>query len=95
MCLLKLKGEDSDKKLIVTNCHMFWHPRFDYVKFAQGLYYLKKVAEFARLHKKEESDKLPIIMAGDFNSMPNSSVLSLFDNTDLNDDNCAYMFPMV
>lgn len=62
---LKIKG--SDKKLAITNTHIFWNPEFEFVKYGQ-------VSKIMMFLINNYSDT-PKIFAGDFNSLPWSNVL--------------------
>ena len=60
-----------------------------------------KIAEFMRRHEDksfldntgELSKTLPMILGGDFNSLPVSSVLSAFMFEDLAAEDCSWKFP--
>lgn len=62
----------SGKQFIVGNCHMHWDPKNDCVKHAQALYFLQKASAIAY--------DLPVILCGDYNSMPNSAAMFLMHN---------------
>ncbi len=63
---------------MVVSSHLYWDPKFDYVKYAQTSYLLKRLSQFKLAHNLPESH--PIIVCGDFNSLPDSSCLSLIYN---------------
>lgn len=79
--------------MVVVNTHLFWNKVFDYVKFGQAYWLLHKIALFLRDHGLSLDDdrdgpghlwrsgsfrtNVPLIMAGDFNSRPSSSVMHL------------------
>ena len=59
----------------MASSHLYWDPKYDYVKYAQTAYLLKKLASF----KAKHSDSDPaMIVCGDFNSDPSTSSISLF-----------------
>jgi len=67
-----LKHKSSNTNIIVGNAHLDHHPQRDVAKFAQAHYLKLELADFCR--DKDAS----LIMAGDFNSLPISPVLSAF-----------------
>ena len=62
---------------------------------------IEKTAEYMRRHEDKSfvnvggglSTTLPLIMGGDLNSLPVSSVLSAFMFEDLEDPECSWKFP--
>ena len=66
---------------MVINGHMHWDKRNDFVKYAQGYNLLKNIGKFV---KKNEVDlnETPIIICGDFNSGPESSLIHLMNGKD-------------
>lgn len=73
----------SRKRFITGNLHLHFNPEKDYIKFAQASYVLERGASFARKHTLDESETLPIIICGDYNSAPISSVMSIFHDEDI------------
>jgi endonuclease/exonuclease/phosphatase (EEP) superfamily protein YafD len=59
---------------MVGNTHFHWEPHVDYVKYGQSYYLLQKLSEYY------SDPNIPLLMLGDFNSIPDSSVLSMFNN---------------
>jgi len=55
------------------------------VKFAQAVFFLEKAAKYLS-ESKGMQESLPFICGGDFNSLPVSSVLSVFYGEDFGDD---------
>ena len=80
LCLFK--HQQSHKTIVVANAHFDHNPNFDEVKFAQAVYLLERSAKYVRTHKGNE-ETLPFICCGDFNSLPISSVLSVFYNENI------------
>ena len=68
-----LQHQQSHKTIVLGNCHLEHEPAKDHVKFAQAVFMLEKSAKYVR-----ENGGVPFICGGDFNSLPNSSVLSAF-----------------
>jgi uncharacterized protein with PIN domain/exonuclease III len=60
----------TNKQLIVSNCHIHWNPSLADVKLAQVCYILQQLAEFQKKH----GERIPLLLAGDFNSFPHSQV---------------------
>lgn len=87
VCLLE--NSTTGSRLIVSNVHMHWDPIFRDVKLVQAAMLveeLEKVSEqFAKFPPKlladnkrgpsySDSSKIPLIICGDFNSIPSSGV---------------------
>lgn len=85
----------SGKYLVVGNTHLFHDPAFDFVKHAQAVYLLKEASGFVAASKLKISlidadfteDSIAFVQAGDFNSLPMSSVMSVFHNEDITSNN--------
>ena len=93
LCLFEHKR--SQKKVVIGNAHFDWSADRDFVKFAQANFLLDKTALFIRRHEEKDSI-LPLVLSGDYNSMPVSSVLSAFYGEDIEDDeNCSWQCPQV
>ena len=60
-------------KVMVCNSHLFWDPKYEYVKLCQMHYLCLKIEK--RL-KKLGSANIPVLIAGDFNSKPGGLVHS-------------------
>jgi mRNA deadenylase 3'-5' endonuclease subunit Ccr4/uncharacterized protein with PIN domain len=65
--LARLEHLNSTKRVVVAVTHLFWNPAYEYVKLCQIHFVAGRVKEFCH-------DNEPIILCGDFNSQPNSSV---------------------
>ncbi|TNV78978.1 hypothetical protein FGO68_gene13172 [Halteria grandinella] len=75
ICLLK--HIETGSHLIVASSHLYWDPKYDYVKYAQTAYLLKRLALFKAKNASIAQDPA-IVVCGDFNSDPSSSSISLF-----------------
>jgi predicted extracellular nuclease len=60
---------------VCTN-HIHWNPARDFVKYGQALNIHFNIAGFLVKNNLDQKD-IPIIITGDFNSRPNSSVINL------------------
>ncbi|ALC41717.1 angel [Drosophila busckii] len=69
--LAKFKLKHAGKEFIVANTHLLFNPRRDDVRCAQLARLLKELCEF------REDTATPIVIMGDFNSMPNSTPIEL------------------
>ena len=95
---------------------MFWNKVFDYVKYAQGYWLLRRISLFLRDHGLsldgldpepfevsgdesflqeklqrsggESERNVPMVICGDFNSRPSSSLIHLMHNKDYLYDKC-------
>ncbi|KAK0604047.1 hypothetical protein LWI29_011520 [Acer saccharum] len=75
MAAFRLRCGPSNHIVIVANTHIFWDPWLSHVKFAQAKYLTQRLVEFKTLvSTKFECAEPSIIVAGDFNSIPNSMV---------------------
>lgn len=74
---------ESRKKFVAGNLHLHFNPEKDFIKFAQASYVVERGADFARRHTLNEKESIPIFICGDYNSMPISSVMSLFHDEDI------------
>ena len=63
---------------MVANTHLHWNPKFDYVKYAQAFYLQYKLSKFLQSRDLD----VPVIVCGDFNSKPISSVTHCMNNLD-------------
>ena len=79
MCLTH---RPSGKRLIVVNTHLYWNPDFEFVKYGQ-------ICKIVKDLEKKYTVDAPIILCGDFNSLPNSNVLKYIygDQPDTNNIN--------
>ena len=71
-------GEVKCKKMlpiVACSAHLFWNPDFCDVKLVQTMILLKAVTKMTRSIAGEGSiDDVPILIMGDFNSLPDSGV---------------------
>ncbi|KAK4855940.1 hypothetical protein QYF36_012527 [Acer negundo] len=75
MGAFRLRGAPANHVVIVANTHIFWDPWLSHVQFAQAKYLTQRLAEFKTLVSKKFGCVEPsMIVAGDFNSVPNSMV---------------------
>ncbi|KAL0581926.1 Glucose-repressible alcohol dehydrogenase transcriptional effector [Marasmius crinis-equi] len=73
ICLLR--SLTTGKPLLLVNTHLYWDPEFCDVKLVQaGLLgeEIEKVAQ--RVREEQATSEVPVVLCGDFNSMPNSGV---------------------
>jgi CCR4-NOT transcription complex subunit 6 len=81
------KEERRKKPFLVASTHLFWDPAFPDVKLAQTERLLAETREFVRAFRKAsgasgeksagdspQKTSVPMIVAGDFNSVPGSDV---------------------
>jgi CCR4-NOT transcription complex subunit 6 len=67
------ESSSSGSKFIVVNTHIFWNPMVTDVKLFQVYFLCLRVQEI----RAQWGAALPVLLAGDFNSMPHSAVLAL------------------
>jgi CCR4-NOT transcription complex subunit 6 len=78
LALLRTKT-DPRRTVLVANTHLFWDPTCADVKLSQAERLCAEVAHFMREHEDKLSPgesvaSTPVIIAGDFNSVPGSEV---------------------
>lgn len=61
------------KRIIVATAHFFWNPDYEHVKYGQASMLLDYINQLSL----DQLDT-PILLCGDFNSLPDSNVLRLF-----------------
>ena len=67
--------------IAVVNTHLYWNPKFDFVKYGQAFWLLLNIANF--LTEFDLSlDTVPLVMCGDFNSDPKASSVHMILNKD-------------
>uniref|UniRef100_T1GHM6 Endonuclease/exonuclease/phosphatase domain-containing protein n=1 Tax=Megaselia scalaris TaxID=36166 RepID=T1GHM6_MEGSC len=81
----KLIGKPSVTFLVVTT-HLLYNPRREDVRLAQIQLLL---AEMDRYSLDEEGKRIPIILSGDFNSVPESATLNFLKSGHLNYENLS------
>lgn len=83
VCLLRHKRDNY--RIIVANAHNCWDPAFSDVKLIQVAMLMEELDELSTKWSKRKDDKLPasvvdgggrlpIVVCGDYNSMPDSGV---------------------
>lgn len=88
-----LQHTASGKKVIVTNTHLHWDPEYNDVKAMQVAVLLEELQVVVKKYNngRDDINKIPLIVCGDFNSQINSAVYQLFsqgiskDHGDLKD----------
>ena len=63
---VKLEHRTTGQCIVIVNAHLFWNPQYEYIKLCQAHYITTKAHAFA--------NGIPIVLCGDFNSQPKSSV---------------------
>eukprot|EP01031_Cornospumella_fuschlensis_P026827 gene26827-32414_t len=71
-----LRHKDSNRSIVVVNCHLYWDPRRADIKAIQAASIGNAIQRFLEEVRKNEtlahhtSSTLPIILCGDFNALP-------------------------
>ena len=76
--VVMLKHKKSGIPLWIVNCHIHWDPNFNDVKILQTAIMLEEVSKLVGTH--------PLIICGDFNSTPDSAVVTLMTEKKLSGD---------
>jgi mRNA deadenylase 3'-5' endonuclease subunit Ccr4 len=74
--LVRLKHSNSKREIVVANCHLYWNPSQQDVKLRQSVHLANQLEKFVR----KTGDEVPMVLGGDFNSTPVSSVYDWFTN---------------
>merc|ERR1711871_457961 len=75
ICVLEMMGQyNVPIQICVSNVHIFWDPKFADVKLWQSHILVKELQNFIA------QNDLPLILMGDFNSEPSSSVYEFMHN---------------
>lgn len=69
----------------IANVHMFWDPEYRDVKLWQCWTLIKELEKFT-LHRN-----LPLVLCGDFNSMPDSAVYEFLCSNKVRDSMALYI----
>ncbi|XP_039763785.1 protein angel homolog 2 isoform X2 [Pararge aegeria] len=78
--IVKLAPKCSpETPVVVATTHLLYNPNRTDVRLAQLQLLLTEIDRFAYINDGKESKYLPIILAGDFNSTPDSAVVDLLD----------------
>ncbi|KAJ8555287.1 hypothetical protein K7X08_012783 [Anisodus acutangulus] len=72
MAAFRLK--DPCRVIIVANTHIYWDPELADVKLAQAKCLLSRLAQFKLLVSDKFDCSPPVVVAGDFNSLPGDQV---------------------
>lgn len=74
-----LEHKALGQRFVIANAHLHWDPAYKDVKLVQTAMLLEEVERLSRLWGAKISSKtsLPVIIAGDFNSLPDSGVFEL------------------
>lgn len=76
VCCLDIKEPSHGtrhNKLVVLNTHINWDPEYSDVKLIQNIMFMNEVETFVKEIKG--SYNIPMVVAGDFNSTPDSAVI--------------------
>lgn len=76
----------TNKQLLACCTHLFWDPRYPEIKATQAALLCAAIPEFLQAHgaatchlSSRNAATFPIILAGDFNSLPSKTVSDPFD----------------
>ncbi|EFC45016.1 mRNA deadenylase [Naegleria gruberi] len=73
--LTLLQCKLSSKYLLIINNHLAWDPEYPQVKLSQMFYILQQA--YNMIQPYNSSSTVSVVLAGDFNSLPNSEVYNL------------------
>ena len=71
-----LEHKQTGQKLAVANAHLHWDPAFKDVKLIQSGMLMEELSRLVNEWNRNQRGKnLPVLIAGDFNSLPDSGVV--------------------
>uniref|UniRef100_H2YPE7 Endonuclease/exonuclease/phosphatase domain-containing protein n=1 Tax=Ciona savignyi TaxID=51511 RepID=H2YPE7_CIOSA len=87
--------------ILAVNAHMHWDPEFSDVKLIQTVMLCHEVKRFCeeanqsfrpggRTNQPTECHKMPIVLCGDFNSLPDSGVVEFLRNGKVSSTHCDF-----
>ncbi|GLC54912.1 hypothetical protein PLESTB_000919400 [Pleodorina starrii] len=81
--LALLRHKPSQRPLLAAVTHLFWNPAFPDVKAFQAAVLCREIAAFLRQHAEGAGEaaagEVPVILAGDFNSLSRKRLPDAFD----------------
>ena len=88
--MLKPKGSENDEQICVATTHLLWNSKRGDVKLAQLIVLLCEIDKiaFKGFLKDNKPDYYPIILAGDFNSLPQSDLYRFISRGYIPYSNC-------
>jgi CCR4-NOT transcription complex subunit 6 len=78
--MVLLEMWSTRQRVLVANTHIHWDPSFSDVKLVQTKMFLEKLAALQR------AERVPLLVCGDFNSLPDSGVYDLITSGALTRD---------
>ena len=77
--MIKLRCKTDNKynnRIFCVACaHLYWSPQKEFIKIAQAAYLIQRLEAFSRIDGSK--NHFPVIIGGDFNSLPDSPVVKL------------------
>eukprot|EP01039_Chlorochromonas_danica_P000380 gene380-413_t len=70
MVIVLLANKQTDQPIVVANTHLFWDPRREDIKAVQTAACMNAIEAFLQELHLEKTPNLPIVLCGDFNSVP-------------------------
>lgn len=67
----KFEHRSTGKTIVLSNTHLYWDPKYEFVKLCQAHYLCHQIKEFL---EDTGCNDVPIIFSGDLNSLPDSAV---------------------
>lgn len=82
--VIAFKHKESQSGIIIGTAHLYWDPALEHVKFLQSVM-LKSAA-----YKMQEKYSVPVIITGDYNSLPESPPIKYLTNQEFTLDPESY-----
>lgn len=77
----------TKRHVLIANTHLHWDPALNDVKLVQTALLLEETEAIARRYARKHADgdlkRVPVLIAGDFNSTANSGVVQLFNQSSI------------
>ena len=69
----------TSEKIVLCNVHLYWNPRSEDVKLLQSKLVSARCAQFAKKCTVGGGNSCPVLVCGDFNSLPKDSDGGVYD----------------
>jgi len=71
MVMLHVRMKENNQTLIIANTHLYWNPARSDIKVSQTYAAISAIKKFSESCGYEKSSPPPVILCGDFNTLPN------------------------
>uniref|UniRef100_A0A7S3YG33 Endonuclease/exonuclease/phosphatase domain-containing protein n=2 Tax=Lotharella globosa TaxID=91324 RepID=A0A7S3YG33_9EUKA len=72
-----LEDRGTQQRMVAVSTHLYWNPKEPHVKVLQAYLLSKALDEF--IQRNNLDPEIPLVVAGDFNSLPNKTEPDIYD----------------